>query len=543
MPGIAPRAPRRRRRPRHRLRGGRRGRGRRRTTPAPSSTRHAASTLTIVLEPGRWIMAPAGALRRPRRRREAHPDGRTFVVLDAGMTELLRPALYGAFHRIVPVSRSDAAPRSSCDIVGPVCESSDTFGGTGRCPTRRWATSSPCSTPGAYGAVMASNYNRRPLPAEVLVDQGTLARHPPPPDRSTTCWRASHESRRRRADRLRGPRPERQGDPGAASAGAARGGRPARRPVRLPLLHRPPSRRRSRARWRANARTPPTCCSCSSSPTGTSTSRASRRRSPTGASCSAIATWRRASRTARRSASIPRGWPTCSACCRSPTSRCCSTSRRRPRRDARPRTAIASSATSPCSSACAPATAGRPSRGGVGRHRRRARAGGRGDGRHPRIPGAPGALTSRHGSVRATAITRISAAPASRKHARARRQRRARRPHVVHEHHAACPRHAVPAEPPAASRGRERGVHVGPPGRRRAATTCVGVRRRRRSAGSTGQPEVRRQLLRLVEAAAPAPARVQRHRDDDVRVVEHVRVPLADPAARGGGRPSGSGRT
>lgn len=127
--------------------------------------------LTLLVEPGRWLMAPAGLLLARVVDVKSHPGGRTFVVLDAGMTELLRPALYAAYHRIVPVVARDAEPLP-CDIVGPVCESSDTFG-----------VDRPLAAPtvddlvavmdaGAYGSVMASNYNRRPLPPEVLVEGG-----------------------------------------------------------------------------------------------------------------------------------------------------------------------------------------------------------------------------------------------------------------------------------------------------------------------------------------------------------------------------------
>jgi diaminopimelate decarboxylase len=128
--------------------------------------------LTVVLEPGRWIMAPAGVLLARIVDVKTHPNARTFVVLDAGMTELLRPALYGAFHRIVPV-RAAGGPEIVCDIVGPVCESSDTFGTDRPLPDPQVGGLVAVLDAGAYGAVMASNYNRRPLPAEALVEHGT----------------------------------------------------------------------------------------------------------------------------------------------------------------------------------------------------------------------------------------------------------------------------------------------------------------------------------------------------------------------------------
>lgn len=128
--------------------------------------------VTLLVEPGRWLMGPAGALIARVVDVKTHPGGRTFVVLDAGMTELLRPALYGAFHRIVPLA-SRAASLVSCDVVGPVCESSDTFGVDRPLPAPEVDDLVAVLDTGAYGAVMASNYNRRPLPPEVLVEDGT----------------------------------------------------------------------------------------------------------------------------------------------------------------------------------------------------------------------------------------------------------------------------------------------------------------------------------------------------------------------------------
>jgi diaminopimelate decarboxylase len=95
------------------------------------------------------------------------------VVLDAGMTELMRPALYGAYHRIIPVVRNDeAAPEIVADIVGPVCETTDTFGVERTISQPKVDDLFAVLDAGAYGVVMASNYNRRPMPAEVLVDEG-----------------------------------------------------------------------------------------------------------------------------------------------------------------------------------------------------------------------------------------------------------------------------------------------------------------------------------------------------------------------------------
>jgi diaminopimelate decarboxylase len=125
--------------------------------------------LSLIVEPGRSIVAPAGAIVSRVVDVKASAAGRQFVVLDAGMTELMRPALYGAFHRIVPVKISDA-PEAVCDIVGPVCETSDTFGVERTLALPQTNDLMAILDAGAYGMVMASNYNRRPMPPEVLVE-------------------------------------------------------------------------------------------------------------------------------------------------------------------------------------------------------------------------------------------------------------------------------------------------------------------------------------------------------------------------------------
>jgi diaminopimelate decarboxylase len=140
--------------------------------------------LAIVLEPGRQIIAPAGALLtrvvdvKPacaRASSSAGPDPgegeRLFVIMDAGMTELIRPMLYNAFHRIEPVVQTGAAA-TQCDVVGPLCESSDTLGKDRTLPRPQAGELYAILDAGAYGSVMASNYNRRLLPAEVMVEDG-----------------------------------------------------------------------------------------------------------------------------------------------------------------------------------------------------------------------------------------------------------------------------------------------------------------------------------------------------------------------------------
>jgi diaminopimelate decarboxylase len=127
--------------------------------------------LPALLEPGRSIVGHAGALVARVVDTKRYPDGRQFAVLDAGMGELIRPALYGSYHRIVPVHPRPGAD-SSWDIVGPICESSDAFARDRRMPPLEVRDLVAILDAGAYGSVMASNYNRHLLPAEVLVDAG-----------------------------------------------------------------------------------------------------------------------------------------------------------------------------------------------------------------------------------------------------------------------------------------------------------------------------------------------------------------------------------
>jgi diaminopimelate decarboxylase len=147
--------------------------------PAPTAGEYAAallpiirpSGLTLILEPGRNIVGPAGAL-LSRVIEVKEQSGKTFVILDAGMTELLRPMLYGAFHRIEPVGPSHAL-EIQCDFVGPLCESSDTLGADRRLPRPEPGDLMAVLDAGAYASVMGSNYNRRTAPAEVLVQDRT----------------------------------------------------------------------------------------------------------------------------------------------------------------------------------------------------------------------------------------------------------------------------------------------------------------------------------------------------------------------------------
>jgi|SoiMethySBSTD1v2_1073268.scaffolds.fasta_scaffold02729_4 diaminopimelate decarboxylase len=130
------------------------------------------ANIPVVLEPGRAVVGHSGALIARVVDVKRYPDGRRFAVLDAGMTELMRPALYGSFHRIVPVTPRQTS-EAPWDVVGPICESSDAFARERLLPDLCVDDLIALLDTGAYGAVMASTYNRRPLAPEVLVDNGS----------------------------------------------------------------------------------------------------------------------------------------------------------------------------------------------------------------------------------------------------------------------------------------------------------------------------------------------------------------------------------
>ena len=124
----------------------------------------------LLLEPGRSIIGPAGVLVTSVVYRKKN-DGKRFLIVDAAMNDLIRPALYGAYHEIVPVTQSEAAAARSevTDIVGPVCETGDFFARDRELPAVDEGDLLSILDAGAYGMVLASNYNTRPRPAEVLV--------------------------------------------------------------------------------------------------------------------------------------------------------------------------------------------------------------------------------------------------------------------------------------------------------------------------------------------------------------------------------------
>ncbi len=125
--------------------------------------------LTLTLEPGRSVVAEAGVLLT--RVLLVKQNGRKkFVVVDAAMNDLLRPALYQAHHEITPVQQPGATSIIQADVVGPICESSDFFARNRELPNLKAGDLLAIRTTGAYGFVLSSNYNSRPRPCELLVD-------------------------------------------------------------------------------------------------------------------------------------------------------------------------------------------------------------------------------------------------------------------------------------------------------------------------------------------------------------------------------------
>jgi len=128
---------------------------------------HAAS-MRLILEPGRALVGNAGAL-LTRVLYVKRNQRKNFVVVDAGMNDLMRPALYGSYHEIVPVRRG-TEERLLADIVGPLCESGDFLARDRDMPDVQSGDLLAVLTAGAYGFVLSSNYNTRPRPAEILVN-------------------------------------------------------------------------------------------------------------------------------------------------------------------------------------------------------------------------------------------------------------------------------------------------------------------------------------------------------------------------------------
>ncbi len=122
---------------------------------------------TIILEPGRSIVGNAGVLLTKVLYTKKGAD-REFIIVDAGMNDLMRPTLYGAYHHIIPVKKRKRK-KIVADIVGPICESGDFLAKERQLPAPRQHEYLAVMSAGAYGFSMSSNYNSRPRPAEVMV--------------------------------------------------------------------------------------------------------------------------------------------------------------------------------------------------------------------------------------------------------------------------------------------------------------------------------------------------------------------------------------
>ncbi len=128
--------------------------------------------LKILLEPGRYIVGNAGVL-VTKCLYEKKGSAKTFKIVDAGMNDLIRPALYEGHHEIVPLKEPETTDRIKVDVVGPICESGDFFCQDRELPDFNAGDFVALMSAGAYGFAMASNYNSRPFPAEILVEENT----------------------------------------------------------------------------------------------------------------------------------------------------------------------------------------------------------------------------------------------------------------------------------------------------------------------------------------------------------------------------------
>lgn len=124
----------------------------------------------IVMEPGRFLVGNAGVIVTEVLFVKETP-AKNFLIIDAAMNDLIRPALYNSYHGIEPI-QSGNAPWGSYDVVGPVCESGDTFTKDRELPKMNQGDFAVIKSAGAYGASMASNYNTRPMAAEVMTKDG-----------------------------------------------------------------------------------------------------------------------------------------------------------------------------------------------------------------------------------------------------------------------------------------------------------------------------------------------------------------------------------
>jgi diaminopimelate decarboxylase len=131
----------------------------------------ATSGCTVIIEPGRYLVAESGIL-VTRVLYTKETNAKKFVVVDAAMTDLIRPSLYHAYHQIVPLVLN-GQPSEVADVVGPVCESTDFMAKDRKMKSVRRGDFLAILTTGAYGYVLASNYNARLRPAEILVGGST----------------------------------------------------------------------------------------------------------------------------------------------------------------------------------------------------------------------------------------------------------------------------------------------------------------------------------------------------------------------------------
>jgi diaminopimelate decarboxylase len=129
--------------------------------------------VTLIFEPGRVIVGNAGILVTQVLYTKTTPS-KNFVIVDAAMNDLVRPSLYGSYHHIQPIHRAVGTPLQMVDVVGPICESGDFLARDRELPVVQPGDHLAVMSAGAYGFTMASNYNSRPRPAEVLVKGGTF---------------------------------------------------------------------------------------------------------------------------------------------------------------------------------------------------------------------------------------------------------------------------------------------------------------------------------------------------------------------------------
>jgi diaminopimelate decarboxylase len=127
----------------------------------------------IIFEPGRSIIGNTGLLVSKIQfiKKGTNKD---FIILDAGMNDFMRPALYEAFHKIIPISKKSSRMRGKIEFVGPICESTCKFGVYKNYPKINENEFVAITNVGAYGSSLSSNYNTRPLVAEILINKNKL---------------------------------------------------------------------------------------------------------------------------------------------------------------------------------------------------------------------------------------------------------------------------------------------------------------------------------------------------------------------------------